>query len=54
MKSLRRNSGQSLVEYSVLVATAIVAVVMATHYVRMAFVVHSIDVEEELSGRPIP
>jgi hypothetical protein len=40
------------VEYSVLVAAAIMAVVAVTHYARMCFQVHALDIEEELSGRP--
>ena len=47
-----RLAGQSLLEYSVLVAAVAVAMLAMAHYVRMAFTVRTIDIEEELSGRP--
>ena len=52
MKSRRRNRGQSVVEYSVLVAVAVAAVMAIVHYARMAFAAHTIDIQEELGGRP--
>ena len=44
--------GQSLLEYSVLVGAVTVAMIAVAQYVRMAFTAHTIDIEEELSGRP--
>ena len=44
--------GQSLLEYSVLVAAVVVALIGMAHYVRMAWTARTIDIEEELSGRP--
>jgi len=44
--------GQSLLEYSVLVAAVAAALIAVSHYVRMAFTVHTIEIDEELSGRP--
>jgi Tfp pilus assembly protein FimT len=52
MKSRHRNRGQSLVEYSVLIAVAVAAVMAIMNYARMAFSVYTIDVQEELGGRP--
>ena len=49
-----RGGGQWLLEYSVLVAAVTVALVMLSNYVRMAFTMHTLDVEDELSGRPNP
>ena len=48
-----RPRGQSLLEYSVLVGAVTVAMMMVAQYVRMAFTARTIDIEEELSGRPL-
>ena len=47
-----RWSGQSLLEYSVLVAAVTAALVMLSQYVHFAFTAHTIQIEDELSGRP--
>ena len=47
-----RLRGQSLLEYSVLVGAVTVAMIAMANYVRMAFTARTIDIEEELSGRP--
>ena len=49
---MRREGGQSLLEYSVLVAAVAAGLIAVSHFVRMAFSAHTIDIEEELSGRP--
>jgi hypothetical protein len=54
MNSRRRKLGQSLVEYSILVAVAVTAIMAITSYARMAFMAHTTDIEEELNGRPTP
>ena len=47
-------NGQSLLEYSVLVAAVTAALVMLSQYVRFAFTAHTVEIEDELSGRPSP
>ena len=47
-----RRAGQSLLEYSILMAVVTVAIAGLANYVRMAFTVRTLDIEEELSGRP--
>ena len=47
-----RRAGQSLLEYSVLVGAVTVAMVAVAHFVRMAFTANTINVEDELGGRP--
>jgi len=47
-----RLRGQSLLEYSVLVAAVAVALIAISQYVGRAITVNSIDIETELSGRP--
>ena len=46
--------GQSLMEYSVLVAAVTAALVMLSQYVRFAFTGQTNQIEDELSGRPNP
>lgn len=49
-----RQAGQSLLEYSVLVTAVAVALITIARYVGIAFTVHTMDVDRELSGRPCP
>jgi hypothetical protein len=49
-RSPQRFSGQSLVEYAVLVAAVTAALVIMSDYVRRAFNAHAEIIEEELNG----
>ena len=54
MMTMRAQRGQSVVEYSVLVAAAVAAVIAVVSVARMAFSAYTIDIQEELGGRPDP
>ena len=48
--SRRRSTGQSILEYEVLVAGVASAVIVMSSYVKRAFDAHAEAVEEELNG----
>ena len=48
--SSRRHLGQSMLEYSVLIAAVTAAMVIMSDYVRKAFNAHAETIEEELNG----
>ena len=47
---LRQRSGQSFIEYAVLVAAVTAALVVMSDYVRRAFSAHAEGIEQELNG----
>lgn len=47
---MRARAGQSLLEYAVLIAAVVSALVVMSDYVRRAFNAHAEAIEEELNG----
>ena len=47
---MKKATGQSMIEYAVLIAAVTAALVVMSDYVRRAFNAHAESIEEELNG----